>query len=154
MVLFPFLIPNSALRCQASCLPGDESTCSYLQVAACCPRKRGSSHPWAVRRFTRNFHHGQLGFPLVPHSFCHLQVTVTLSPDVLVLHQLLLPRAEPGEWEARSSPVAWQPLLGALEQLELCIDAAACIPHCPDSRAYPPFQHWHSPNPQPGLAAV
>lgn len=121
---------TGALRCEDSCLPGDESTCSYLQVAAYCPRKRGSSHPWAVQHLTRNSHHRELGFPLVPHPFL-LQVTVTLSPHVLVLHQLLLPRAELGEWEARTSPAEWQSLLGALEQLEPCIDAAACIPHWP-----------------------
>lgn len=120
-------------------------------MAACCPRERGCPHPRAVGSLTRNSHHRELGFPLVPHPF-HLQVTVTLSPHLLAplcswfFTSFCSPEQSLGNRKPEAALLHGSIRWGHWSSLNLALMLLAASLTGPGSQAHLPFQHWHSPN--------
>lgn len=170
MVLFPFsyahhYLPSQchagALGCQVSCLPGDESSylsCSYLQVAACWKDEGRGASPTLGTPYQEHPPQG-IRFPtgttsLPPAGDSHPASPPSGTTLLLVLHQLLQPRAELGEWDTRTALLHGSLRCGHWSSLNLALMLLAVSLPGPDSWAHLPFQHWHPPNPLPSLAAV
>lgn len=145
---------------EASCLPGDEGTClscSYLRVAACWKDEgRGASptlgtpyqeHPPQGIRFPT----GTTSLPPAGDSHPVTPPSGTTAPGSSPVSAAQSRARGMGH---QNSPVARQPSLRHCSSLNLALMLLAASLPGPDSWAHLPFQHWHPPNPLPGLAAV
>ena len=154
--------------CQAPCPPGDKSTRSCLQAAACCPQERSSPTPPGC-----GVGYGELPPPGIRprashrhHSPSAWQVTVTLSPRPPIAPApccswlctgFRSPEQSLGNGKPEVAPLCGSLHWGHWSSLNPALEPCCCLAASladPDPWARLPHQHQHLPSPQPCSAAV
>lgn len=167
MVLFPFLLPTITCPQSTTQVLWEVRLPAFLEMRAPVPickwlhavLRRGAPPllgRWGALPGTPTTGN----FPLAPHPF-HVQVTVTLSPHLLAplcswffTRFLCNPEQSLGNGKPEAALLHGSLCWGHWSILNLALTLLAASLTGPDPQAHLPFQHWHSPNPQLGSAAV